>query len=84
MHTSVSGRSWYGGGHDHGSVAPSHNNKSTQASPAQARPGGLRWCTRFLRFGVVRPRDIKYRVHMCPSLDDPLLFRLNTDVWEYM
>ena len=35
-------------------------------------------------FGVVRPCEIKYRVHMCPSLDDAALFRLNTDVWEYM
>ena len=57
----------------------------TNVSFSNGAPG-LRWCTRarLQWFGVVRPRDIKYRVHMCPSLDDPLLLRLNTDVWEYM
>ena len=77
MHTSVSGRSWYGGGH--ASVAPIHKrkHKRRRARLAVVHP-------RRRSFGVVRPRDIKYRVHMCPSLDDPLLLRLNTDVWEYM
>ena len=62
-------------------LTPIHKNESTNAGAP-----GLRWCTRAVcsSFGVVRPRDIKYRVHMCPSFDDPLLFRLNTDVWEYM
>ena len=33
-------------------------------------------------YGVVDVSQIRCRVHMLPSLDDPELFRLNTHVWE--
>ena len=33
-------------------------------------------------YGVVRARDVMYRVHMLPTIVDAGLFRLNTDVWE--
>ena len=61
-----------------GSDSQKRKHKRRRARLAVVHPRVITW------FGVVRPRDIKYRVHMCPSLDDPLLLRLNTDVWEYM
>ena len=39
--------------------------------PAVGQP----WC------GVVDISAVKYRVHMPRALDDPDVFRLNTDVW---
>ena len=50
---------------------------------AVVRPGGgvghpavgQPWC------GVVSISSVKYRVHMPRALDDPDLFRLNSDVW---